>query len=275
MEWGRLKTLIILILLIVNRFLLVLVATRWEESARYERMALEQTVQALERRGVQVEAEALTGAEGLSPMTAERDMEREAKLVRTLLDAEVQGDNRGGGVYLYQGALGEVSLRAGGELTAQLARDEHWRADRPESHAAGLLRRLGIQGEQLGVSQEGGETRVWFRQSWNGVPVFSCELELVYRDGLLSAIEGTLLLAAESGEEEARPLTLSTALLRFSEEVGATGDVYSAIRSMRPGYRTFAQSVSGGVRLTPVWLVSTDTADYYLDCATGGLTRVE
>lgn len=124
MEWGRLKNLIILILLIVNGFLLVLVATRREESARYERMALEQTVQALERRGVQVEAEALTGAEGLSPMTAERDMEREAKLVRTLLDAEVQGDNRGGGVYLYQGALGEVSLRAGGELTAQLARDE-------------------------------------------------------------------------------------------------------------------------------------------------------
>ena len=55
MEWGRLKNLIILILLIVNGFLLVLVATRREESARYERMALEQTVQALERRGVQVE----------------------------------------------------------------------------------------------------------------------------------------------------------------------------------------------------------------------------
>lgn len=274
MEWRRLKDLIILILLVVNGFLLVLVGARREESARYERAALEQTVQVLERGGIQVELSAVSDAGKLSPMTVERDLEREGKLVRALLGENVQGNNRGGGLYLYQGGLGEVSVRAGGELSAEFKQGEHWRADRPEAHAADLLRTMGIEAVQTASDVRGAETVLRFRQNWNGMPVFSCEVELVYRDGMLRSLRGALLMAAEGTAETGRPLTLPTALMRFSEEVGATGDVCSAIRSMEAGYRAFAQSLSGGTRLTPVWLVSTNTADYYLDCVTGTLTRV-
>ncbi|MDE6260867.1 MAG: hypothetical protein K2M42_08425, partial [Oscillospiraceae bacterium] len=90
MEWRKLKNLIILILLTVNGFLLVLVGIRREESDRYERSALEQTVQVLEKGGVQVDVEAIASADGLAPITVERDVEREARLVSALLDEEVQ-----------------------------------------------------------------------------------------------------------------------------------------------------------------------------------------
>ena len=43
---------------------------------------------------------------------------------------------------------------------------------------------------------------------------------------------------------------------------------------MEAGYRAASQHLSGGVRLTAVWLVSSNTADYYLDGATGALTRL-
>ena len=121
---------------------------------------------------------------------------------------------------------------------------------------------------------EGEDVVLRFRQSWNGAPVFSCEVEFIYRDGYLTALRGTLLMAAEGTAEAGQTLTLPTALMRFSEGLGATGDVCSAIRAMEPGYRGTAQSLSGGARLTPVWLVTTDTANYYLDCVTGALTRV-
>ncbi len=274
MEWRKLKDLIILILLVVNGFLLVLVGARREESASYERTALEQTVQVLERSGIQVELSAVTDAGELSPMTVERDLEREGKLVRALLDENVQGSNRGGGLYLYQGGLGEVSVRAGGELSAEFEQDEHWMTDRPEAHAADLLRGMGVEAVQTASDVRGAETVLRFRQSWNGMPVFSCEVELVYRDGMLCSLRGALLMAAEGTAETGRPLTLPTALMRFSEAVGATGDVCSAIRSMEVGYRSTAQSLSGGARLTPVWRVSTNTADYYLDCVTGALARL-
>lgn len=274
MEWRKLKNLIILILLTVNGFLLVLVGIRWEESVRYERSALEQTVQVLERGGIQVDVEAVAAADGLAPMTVERDVEREARLAGVLLDEEVQGDNRGGGLYLYRGGLGEVSLRSGGGLSAEFLRNDHWKTDRPEDHAAALLKKLGVEGALTEQGNEGENVVLRFTQSWNGVPVFSCEVEFVYRDGYLTTLRGALLMAADGTAETGRALTLPTALMRFSEELGITGDVCSAIRSMEPGYRGTAQSLSGGARLTPVWLVVTDTANYYLDCVTGALTRV-
>lgn len=274
MEWRKLKNLIILILLTVNGFLLVLVGIRREESVRYERSALEQTVQVLERGGIQVDVEAVAAADGLAPMTVERDVEREARLAGVLLDEEVQGDNRGGGLYLYRGGLGEVSLRSGGGLSAEFSRDAHWKTDRPEDHAAALLKKLGVEGALTEQGNEGEDVVLRFTQSWNGTRVFSCEVEFVYQDGYLTTLRGTLLMAAGGTAEAGQALTLPTALMRFSEELGATGDVCSAIRSMEPGYRGTAQSLSGGARLTPVWLVVTDTANYYLDCVTGALTRV-
>ena len=274
MEWHRLKNIIILILLLLNGFLLVLVGIRWSEAAWYDRMALEQTVEALAGRGIEVDPDGLSAAGDLPPLSLERDPEAERKLVRALLDEAVEADNRGGGLYLYRGALGEVSVRAGGELSAVLADSPHWDADSPEEYAAALLKKMGASVRLLGTETQEERTTVRFLQLWNKAPVFSCEVEFVYENGRLRAVQGTLLTAGQGAEEPGDILSLPTALLRFLDGVTATGDVCSSIRSVEAGYRVASQLLSGGVRLTAVWLVSSDTADYYLDGATGALTRL-
>lgn len=276
MEWQKLKNLIILILLVVNGFLLVLVWSRRQRSADYERSALEQTVQVLQRSGIEVELSAAAPADGLTPMSAERDLDREEALAQALLgQGAVQAENRGGGLYLYQGSNGELSVRAGGELSAKMADNPNQLVSGDlERHASGLLKRMGVDVERIGVTEEDEWTRVRFRQVWDGVPVFSCEVEVVYYYELLYSVQGTLLTAQAGTAEAGQVLTLPTALMRFSEEIAATGDVCTAVRSMEPGYRGTVQSLSGGVRLAPVWRITTDTAAYYLDCVTGALTRV-
>ena len=274
MEWYRLKTIIILILLLLNGFLLVLAAARWSEAAQYERTALEQTMEALANRGIEVAPDGLSSAGAMPPLSLERDLDAEQKLVRALLDEVVEADNRGGGLYLYQGALGEVSVRAGGELSAALADSPAWDADGPEDHAAALLKKMGVSAQLLGRSTRAARTAVRFRQLWNKVPVFSCEVEFVYENGRLRTVQGTLLTADQGTEEAGGILSLPTALMRFLDGVTATGDVCSSIRSMEAGYRIVSQPLSGGVRLTAVWLVSSNTADYYLDGATGALTQL-
>ena len=274
MEWHRLKNIIILILLLLNGFLLVLVGARRSETAQYDRAALEQTVEVLAGRGIEVDPDGLSSAGDLPPLSLERDPETEQKLVRALLDEAVEADNRGGGLYLYQGVLGEVSVRAGGELSAVLADDPHWDAGSPEDHAAALLKKMGVSAQLLGAETQGDGTAVRFRQLWNKAQVFSCEVEFVYENGRLRTVQGTLLTAGQGVEESGEILSVPTALLRFLDGVTATGDVCSAIRSMEAGYRVTAQPLSGGVRLTAVWLVSSNTADYYLDGATGALTRL-
>lgn len=274
MEWRKLKDIIILILLLVNGFLLVLVGARWGESQRYERSALDGVVQVLENNGIQMERDAAAPADALIPLTIERDLDRESKLARALLGDGVEEDNRGGGLYLYRSGLGEVSIRPGGELSAQLAPDDWWRSEKPEALAISLLQDMGLDFQPAGTDEQGGRTSVRFRQLWDGVPLFSCEVEFVFEDGFLRAIQGTLLAAGQPGTEEGQVLDLPTALLRFLDGVTATGDVCTAIRAMEPGYRASSTPLSGGVRLTAAWLVSTDTADYYLDGATGVLSRV-
>ena len=274
MEWHRLKNIIILILLLLNGFLLMLVWGRRNEAARYDRTALENTVEVLAGRGIEIDPEGLSDPGALPPLSLERDPEAEQKLVRALLEEAVEADNRGGGLYLYRGTLGEVSVRAGGELSAVLADSPRWDAGSPEDHAAALLKKMGVSAQPLDSSTREGGTVVRFRQLWNKVPVFSCEVEFIYENGRLRAIQGTLLTAGQGVEEAGEVLSLPTALMRFLDGVTATGDVCSAIRSMEAGYRVAPQPLSGGVRLTAVWLVSSDTADYYLDGTTGALTRL-
>ena len=273
MEWPKLKNLIILVLLLVNGFLLVLAGTRWEESARYERTALEQTAQVLKKGGIDVNLEAAVPAGGLAPTMVERDLDRELQMAQALLGKTARADNRGGGLYRYREETGELNIRAGGELSAELADHSRWQTGHPERHAAGLLEEMGIEAEQTGLAEEDGRTRVRFRQLWHGTPVFSCEVEFTYSSHFLRSIQGTLLTAGGGAAEAGRVLTLPTALMRFSEEIAATGDVCTAVYSMVPGYRGTTQSLSGGVRLTPVWLVDTDTGSFYLDGLTGALTR--
>ena len=116
MEWPKLKNIIILILLLLNGFLLVLVGMRYTESVQYERAALEQTLKVLEGQGIQADGAALAPAGELAPLTAERDLERELQLAQALLGQDTQAENRGGGLYLYRGGGGELSVRAGGEI---------------------------------------------------------------------------------------------------------------------------------------------------------------
>lgn len=274
MEWRKLKNIIIFILVVVNGFLLVLVNSRREESVRYERRALEQTAEALRRSGIEADPDAASPADGLTPMTMERDLERELQMAQGLLGRDAQADNRGAGLYRYHNGAGELSVRPGGELSAELRPDERWSTGHPGRHAAGLLRDMGLEAEELETLREDGLTRVRFRQVRGGVPVFSCEVEFVYESGMLNAVRGTLIAPGQGTAEGGKALDLPTALMRFSEEITAAGDVCTAIRSMEPGYRGTVHPLSGGVRLVPVWLVTTDTAKYYLDCVTGALARV-
>lgn len=274
MEWRSLKNIIILILLLVNAFLLVLVGARRGEARRYDQEALERTVEVLEQNGMEVERGRLGDADGLVPLSLERDLAREGQLARALLGGGVEADDWGGGLYRYRGDLGEVSLRAGGGFFAELAEDPHWQADRPEGHAASLLKKMGVDAQQIGMEARGEGTAVRFRQCWDGVPVFSCEVEFFYEGGLLRTIQGSLLIVGQAVQETGETLALPTALLRFLDGTAQAGDVCSAVHSMEAGYRAAAQPLSSGIRLTAAWLVSSDTADYYLDAATGALTRL-
>ena len=155
--------------------------------------------------------------------------------------------------------------------------------DREEAMAAALLGTAVTQ-DNLGggltqYSSEAGTVSfrygvdVSFRQVWEKSPLFSCTITFRYRGGSLESLSGTLLISDLITEEPAQTLSLPTGLMRFLDGILASGDVCSSIRSMTPGYFTI-QSYTSDVRMTPMWLISTNAGDYFLDAVSGALTRV-
>lgn len=273
MEWRRVKTIIIVILLLVNGFLLILVGSRRGEVRRYEQSVLTRTLQVLVENGIQISEDAILSQSGGQPQSTDRNIAAEGNVVSALLGESVEGANRGGGLYIYRTDLGQVSFRSGGELSTVLEDNVRWHTDDPVSHAADLASAMKLKLELVSAEVSGGSGRVIYRQTLNGAPLFSCRLVFTYENGCLTEVSGSVLAVDKVTAESGETLSLSTVLLRFLDDVLDSGDVVSAVLAVEPGYLT-TQSFTGTVRLTPVWLISTNTADYYVDGLTGQLTRV-
>lgn len=273
MEWPKVKNIIILILALVNGFLLALVGGQRQQIRSYEHTSLIQAAKVLEQNGIDIEADTVLNAvSSLSPMASSRDLDQEAAIAQRLLGDDVVCDDRKGGLYVYSSQAGSATFRGSGEVDFALT---HCSLDgsQPAGHAAALLRAMGLEGELIETSGDG--ATLTFRQLWNGMPLYTCRLTFFYEEGQLRSISGCLLACSSllPVEEGGTAMSLPTALVRFMRGILDSGDVCSAITGLRPGY-CIAQTFGPSTSLTPVWLVSTNVSEYYLNAVTGELSRV-
>lgn len=272
MEWHRVKNIVLAILVIVNAMLLMLVWNQKAETLRYEQSALTGVIQVLAENGIEMDIQAVTNRESREAGSAERSIDTEAKIAAALLGESVQGENRGGGLYTYSSPMGELSFRSGGAMSAVLANVPEWADSDPESHGASLLGRMGLEVSCVRSELSNGSGTVTYVQRFNGVQVFSSQIDLIYEGGNLRSISGTLLAVEETQADTGSVLTLPTALMRFLEEIEESGDVCSSIVEVEPGYLV-SHSFSNAIQLRPTWYILTNTADYYVDGITGEVTR--
>lgn len=274
MEGYRVKNIVIVILLIINGFLLVLVGARREEARRYEQSALERTIQVLSENGIETSLQAVSHHTVQHPRTTRRSAALEGQLASALLGETVEGVNRGGGLYTYTTDRGQLSFRAGGELTSALADVPYWQTNDPLGQAETLMNSMKLQCRLLESDLVDGTGRVTYVQLLDGVPLFSCRITFCYENRRLTSLYGDVLVAEETNSEDGDVLSLPTVLMNFLGDVLDSGDVCSAILTVEPGY-LLTQSFTDTIRLKPVWYISTNTADYYVDGMTGELSRAE
>ena len=273
MEGYRVKNIVIVILLIINGFLLVLVGTRRSEALRYEQAALDGSIQVLAENGITLRPEDILSRTGHQVHTVQRDLVEENRLASTILGEQVEGVSRGGGLYTYSSEVGQISFRAGGELSSQLAKTSHWKTADPESHAETLMAALGIEHRRVEFNVLGGQGTIVYQQLLEGVPLFTCRITLTYSDGYLTALAGNLMAAGDLSGENSEILSLPTVLMHFLHDVLDSGDVCSAVLAVESGYLQ-SQSFTGTISLQPVWFISTNTTDYYVNGVTGDVSRV-
>lgn len=273
MEWSKLKNIIILILLLANLFLLVMVGTQERDSARYREQAITDAVGVLERNGIRLDRTHVPEELKLTPLTVEREQEAEAALAAAWL-GECEHSDLGSGRHAYQSAQGWAEFRSNGSFSVTFHDGSRQveKSGGEEAYALALLKEAGLTGETVSRKENGGAVTLTLRQTWQGLPVYSCEITLEYVDGSLRSIAGQRLMGTpQSGGDKTELISVPTALLRVLNGINDLGDICNEITAMTPGYLLTASA--DGTRLIPMWYVTTDTGAYSLNALTGVLER--
>ena len=85
MEWPRIKTMILTILLITNIGLLSFVLQRAYQGRQMQQEARENAILFLHNSGIEEDPAAIPGQMGLLPQTVKRDREQESRIASALL----------------------------------------------------------------------------------------------------------------------------------------------------------------------------------------------
>lgn len=271
MEWSKIKTIILLMLVGVNVSLLLLIGLRVGRGALYQDETRQAVVQVLKRGGIEFELEQVPRDIDLPTLTVTRDRDSEARISQILLgDVTQTGESEVRPSYSGPGGTAEFSLN--GSFTVVFDQ-ERWRCqpgqDLSDASLA-CLEQIGFHGTLEQSVTLGDTTVLTYFQTWEDTPIFSCRATLTWVEQALTAIEGSRLSGEAEGSSTQSLLSTPTVLMRFLASVSEGGSVCSRIESMSPGYLT---SVSGrSVQLTPVWRIITDTGAYYVDAVSGTVT---
>jgi hypothetical protein len=238
MDWCRVKTSLIVFMLLVNLALLGLWGWRVYSAERVRTGARAELVRLLAEQGLEI-GEAVLPDERLSAVTLEipRDPDYERGLVSGLVGA-VTAEDAGGNVtdYFRDGAR-VASFSTGGEFWIQA-------------------------GEPLQLTEWDGvplDEQLALRQTVGGLPVWNCEITAA-----AARVEGRWVPGQPYAVRSLPGRNAAFALLKLAQRLEGT----HSVRSVELGYIAAAAS-SETVRLTPVWRVALDDREVLLNAVTG------
>ena len=178
---------------------------------------------------------------------------------------------------MYTGPGGTAEFTMAGECAIRPAEGVRTlEGSRRDEAGRDCLLQLGFTGRLLEERTEplpdGGERHtLTYCQEWEGVPIFSCQIQVVWQGEQLLSIQGERLTgtAVPGGGEV---LSTAGALVRFLAGLNQAGALCTRIDAMSAGYLI---TEPRPVQLTPVWSIETDNGVYYLNALDGALLTLE
>lgn len=255
METYRIKRIIIIILALVNAVLLLLLASKQMQTRKQQQEEFYQLKQLYERNGIALRISSLTDTAAPASALVRQNGEAEETFISALL-----GENR---IKEESGSTTDYTTPDGS--TARLRRngalEVRFRTPRLNyENTAAALQPFGYRLSPVTGSTESC-TAVQYR---DGCPLLGAALSLHFEDGLLSYLNGYYV---HSIQESSEMLTLSDAdaLTLFLRYTQTQGIVCGGIDSISQAW-LFSSSTLFQSSLVPVLLISTDTAQYYVNC---------
>ncbi len=275
MAWPKIKNIIILILLGTNLCLLTFAVGRGIADRKQQDQARENAISFLREQGVRLEEEMIPQRMELQSQVVKRDTQQEQKIAAALLGGAVSSEVRGTAVYRYSNDSGSVQFHSNGDFSAEFS-DGGLPVGEQDltEHGRKILECMGFEGELLQSREKSENCTLTYRQVWEGNLLLNCQAVLRYENGALTGITAGRRLNGTPEKTDSRPpVTVATALMKFHTGMKRSGDVYTQITGITPGY-VLGSGLSETVPLVPVWHISTDIGTFQLDVTTGAAGRL-
>jgi uncharacterized membrane protein len=269
MDTGKIKNIIIIILLAVNIFLLCAVVGDRVQARRAERSAWRSAVTAVEKGGITVSSSLKGSIPTPKLYSVRRDIASEGENVKRLL-GECRADDLGGNIWFYSSTKGQASFRGTGECDILFTSGAFGGSDNVAKTAQKAMKKLGLDCDvsSLSVTEDGGARTVKASCAWQGGRVYNAQISMTFSGEGLLILSGTRVFDQTVSESSQGVMDQLTVMMRFVEIVQEEGYVCSLLQSMDVGY-IMGVSVSGESTLTPVWHFATDAGDIYINALTG------
>ncbi len=269
MNWTRIKTILIFMMLAVDFFLGAIFFVRWADEKAVRDSARRDLIQVMDRLDVEIYPGVIPeGVEGMKVFRAETDLAAELRSISAVL-GDTAAEDQGASTLLYRGAAGWARKRPGGALELEIEDP----VNIPDgvgkkSEMVRLFGAMGIAGETGAMNAETAE----ISQFVGGSPLFNCSLKLSYGKDGLKGINGKWIFPRfeETGDRAAQ--TAEGCLLELVKSLRAQGRPCGAIYMAESGY--FAQQFGQVITAWPVIRVRCDTGEFYWNTITSDIMEI-
>lgn len=270
MERSKLKNIVILLLFLLNLCLLLLAAGRHWQGKEAEEQLRQNTVLFLQKNGITVLEDQIPWDEPGSVQMTERSTQEERRLAEEILGSI--SDNSTGIASEYMGEKGSIRFYPDGRFYLSFQEKSMDKVVDMEHSAQRYLKKFGFDVVKVASQTDGEQTKLVFLQLAEGSPVFTCKIEVLYKNDVLSQIQGWRLQGeVQPSKKQLESMTTPTLLVRFVSELKQSGFACSEIRTITQGYVYSTGGLSSQSKLMPVWRIETDQKTHLLNCVTGKL----
>jgi len=262
MDRAKLKTFVLLLLVLVNLTFLGLIAADALQTMRLQREVREELVWALRGMEISIEESQIPLSEEQALYFLSRDPIAEARIAANLLGhAEgVDGDS---------GVLRFVGLEDGRGMGEFRSGSFHfWLEDQNlgEESISALLAQMELTTRDSLITEDSAGIRQTYSLLLHGLPVVNGEVTFLFSYGILQEISGTALWGSTQRYAGSPQVDVTTALISLAGHLIERADV-SRFESVEMGYYLLEET--GLLELRPVWVVRTDGGTFSIDRQSG------
>ena len=259
LQWGKIKTILIVILLLVDTFLAGVLVVKWASEQKREQEMFKNLQIVLADNGITMKEMSLPKEAMMPQLIIDQSRTDELKLAHKLLGDDAEQINGDKSLSL-KSEFGEVSWNDSGEINAVITPKGYKKPDEGsvKNEADNLLKNMGINESGLQIDINGFVAVASFKTA--GYEVFNRNLKIVFSDDSIT-ISGKWTFSEPYATRNNLYSTYNPidSIIWFAGQKKAN-EIYDITAGL-----LLVNGAGSQMQLSPVWRIKTDNGYFYVD----------